>query len=193
MPNRAAHGSGDEVIKEFIKTKIVNGVAVVGLDKFEDMRDAEFITTEELDHVFEFLTTVAVKKQAALDKKEKRFIVRNKKGKKVGDIIDRPEREYQAIVGEPSGFTPIEDLIEDAKTLIDAFWNNALKTTNSKAISSIKAVYDKIIPLAARRVRKKYGVAEDESVRTMLAYMGMNPEVKIAMQFVMERMKEKGV
>ena len=68
VPNRAAHGSGDEVIKEFIKTKIVNGVAVVGLDKFEDMRDAEFITTEELDHVFEFLTTVAVKKQTALDR-----------------------------------------------------------------------------------------------------------------------------
>lgn len=201
---KGVFGSGRNVLEEFIKKKnlIANGVAVVGLDKFEDMRQAEFVTTEELDHVFEYLTTVAVKKQTALDKKEKRFTVLNKKREKVGDIIDRPEREYQAIVGGSRGFTPIDDLIGVAGNFIKAFWDKAaidfgITGFNQQKTKMFK-LYNKVVfndeelPKAAR-VRKNYGVGRTETVKDMLDYMNMTQEIKIAIQFVMEKMRKKGV
>lgn len=197
----AVFGSGLEVITNFIEKQnlIANSVAVVGLDKFEDMRNAEFVTTEELDHVFEYLTTVAIIKQAALDKKEKIFKIRDKKA---GYIIDRPEREGQAIVGEPSVFTPIDELIEVTYQFINAFWKNAAKKAKVDK-SKIKAekLYNKVVfnvfndeelPKAAK-VRKNYGVGRTESVKDMLEYIGMSQETKIAIQFVMEKMRKKGV
>ena len=189
-------GSGLNVVTKFIEKKnlIANGVAVVGLDKFEDMRNAEFVTTEELDHVFEYLTTVAIKKQAALDKKEKRFTVLNKKREKVDDIIDRPERKGQAIVGKPSVFTPIDELIEVTYQFIYAFWTNSAKKAKVDK-SEIKAekLYNKVLGPKAAKVRKNYGVGRTESVEKMLYYISMSQETKIAIQFVMEKMRKKGV
>lgn len=200
---KGVFGSGRNVLEEFIKKKnlIANGVAVVGLGKFEDMRQAEFVTTEELDHVFEYLTTVAVKKQAALDKKEKIFKIRDKKA---GYIIDRPEREYQAIVGAPRGFTPIDDLIGVTGNFIKAFWNKAaidagitgFKRQKTKMFKLYNKVVfnddDEALPKAAT-VRKDYGVGRTETVKDMLDYMNMTQEIKIAIQFVMEKMRKKGV
>lgn len=177
-PDPNVLGTGKDALEKIYKNSdtLKSGVAIVGLSKFTDMTQAQYTTTEELDHVLEYLSKKAVRLQVQRDDAT-RF---------------KPSEKYRYRQFGGEHLLPIEDLIEDAKKLIGAFWNNALRTTESKPISSIKAVYDKVLPKAAK-VRKNYGIGETTTVGFMLDYMSMNQEVKIAIQFMMEKMRKKGV